>query len=171
MRASGGGSGGGGSGKGVGAGGVEDSWAVKAFNNGDYSPEVIQALLDMGFTQADIDDAIRKAKGGAAGAGAGQSALPAWYYSPARESFQDYISRLNANTNANTNTSTFKDKDTAAAYLKSKGVKNDVIAGLVTATEWARTRNSYLTTGQGGAIAKYKSYQEYLSAFVKYALS
>ena len=55
----------------------------------------------------------------------------------------------------------------ATAYIKSNGGS---ASGLMTSSEWARHRNSYLQTGKGNAeAANYSSYTEYLKDFVEYA--
>ena len=55
----------------------------------------------------------------------------------------------------------------AAAYIKANGGS---ASGLMTGQEWARHKNSYDMSGQGGAESKnYSSYLEYLKDYVEYA--
>lgn len=57
----------------------------------------------------------------------------------------------------------------ATAYIKANGGST---SGLMTSSEWARHKNSYDMSGQGGSEVKnYSSYEEYLKDYVEYATS
>ncbi len=59
----------------------------------------------------------------------------------------------------------------AVSYMKANGVDSGAASGIMTAREWARRKNSYQQTGQGGAEVKnYSSYKEYLQDVVAYHL-
>ena len=61
---------------------------------------------------------------------------------------------------------TGKTYDAAVSYLADKGIN---ASGIMTASEWQRRKNSYNSSGQGGAEVKnYSSYQAYLKAITEY---
>ena len=59
----------------------------------------------------------------------------------------------------------------AVAYMKSNGVNGAKASGVMTQDEWNRRKYSYQTTGQGNeAVKSFKTYSEYLTAYVNYAI-
>ena len=52
--------------------------------------------------------------------------------------------------------------------MKAKGVN---ASGIMTASEWQRRKNSYQSSGQGGAEVKnYSTYKAYLAAITEYLI-
>ena len=65
-------------------------------------------------------------------------------------------------------TGTFTTYGEAVAHIKANGGS---AAGLMDSSTWARHRNSYLTTGQGGSeVKEFATYRDYLAWFVNYAI-
>lgn len=59
----------------------------------------------------------------------------------------------------------------AVAYMKSNGVPSVNAAGAMTKNEWQRRKSSYQNYGTGGAeVRDFNSYEEYLSAYVAFAM-
>lgn len=62
----------------------------------------------------------------------------------------------------------FSTYEAAASYLKKNGVSS---SGLMTRSEWGSRRGSYQNYGQGGSeVVDYGSYDEYLNAYVEFAI-
>ena len=62
--------------------------------------------------------------------------------------------------------------DDAVATLIKAGAPDAVIEGLLTSSAWNNARHAYLRTGEGDeAVSAYKTYDEYLSAYVTKALN
>ena len=63
------------------------------------------------------------------------------------------------------------DYKSAYDYVVSKGVPKSNAAGIMTREEWARRKNSYNSTGQGGAEVKnYSSYADYLADIAEFMI-
>jgi hypothetical protein len=75
-----------------------------------------------------------------------------------------FINRVTNNPRTTKTTFNGSTYNEAVSYMKSKGVST---AGVLTASEWSRRKSSYSMTGIGNAAVKnYKSYAEYLRAYV-----
>lgn len=58
------------------------------------------------------------------------------------------------------------------AYMEANGVPPGEASGMMTHAEWQRRKNSYLSSGQGGAEVKnYDSYTDYIKDYVEYKTS
>ena len=65
----------------------------------------------------------------------------------------------------------FSNYSEAVAYMKENGVPNGNASGAMTQSEWARHKNSYQQSGQGGTeVTEYDSYADYLTAYVQYCI-
>ena len=59
----------------------------------------------------------------------------------------------------------------AVAYMESNGVPSTNATGAMTKNEWQRRKSSYQNYGTGGAeVRDFNSYEEYLAAYVEYAM-
>ena len=59
----------------------------------------------------------------------------------------------------------------AVSYMKANGVPSANASGVMTAQEWSRRKASHSASGTGNSEVKnYSNYQEYLQAFVEYAV-
>lgn len=59
----------------------------------------------------------------------------------------------------------------AVNFMKSHGVPDAYVSGVMTEFEWTRRKQSSQFSGAGGAeVANYSSYREYLADFVEYAV-
>jgi hypothetical protein len=83
------------------------------------------------------------------------------YTTAGKDAFINRVTNNPRTTKTTFNGSTYNE---AVSYMKSKGVST---AGVLTASEWSRRKSSYSMTGIGNAAVKnYKSYAEYLRAYV-----
>ena len=84
---------------------------------------------------------------------------------PRRDTIKTGVEPKKAN---NTNKFTGITYNEAVDYLKAKGVN---ASGIMTASEWQRRKNSYQSSGQGGAEVKnYSTYKAYLAAITEYLI-
>lgn len=155
----GGGSGsGGGSSSGSGSSGNSGSGGGgSTYNNGDYSEDIVKrAQAFVGASQdgkwGQDSAAVAKSRG--------------------YKSLKDVVARMGVKSPSENNThEKIRDIAEAQAYLLANGVHGRA-GDILTGTEWQRRRNSYKSTGQGGAeVANYDTYEDYLTDIVVYLVN
>lgn len=122
-----------------------------------------QATFDEGVRQFEESQAANATGGGSGSVSGGGGNTPSGdpYDNGGNESDTEKKDNPSAFTG-----STYED---AVSYVKANGGD---YAGIMTASEWTRRRNSYKSSGQGGAEVKnYSSYKEYLAAITEYLIS
>lgn len=158
-----GGSGRGGSSSGSGGNTDTVQAAVNAFQAGDRSDATIQALLDAGYTEADIKAAGYT--GDYFTRNGGRRIVDAWERLTPQQ-----LEQQRAELEAHTGLSSVTNYDSAISYMRSAGVDSSVRSGLMTRNEWTRRKASLSQYGTGSAEVKnYNSYQDYVRDYCEYA--
>ena len=137
-----------GTGSGSGSGGNSGG---SSYNNGGYGSDVVRQAQK--FVGASAD--------GMWGADSAAKAKAAGY-----NSIADVVKAMGNKTSAFTG----GDWTAATAYLMEREISPTLLSNMaMDRTTWQRHKNSYNSTGQGGAeVANYGTYNEYLAAIVNY---
>lgn len=131
----------------------------KNYNNGGLSDAQVKRLQAVLGVTADgyYGEKSKKAAGGLS----------------AEQAYAKYIG-TGEKDESGTSATPFNGKtyEDAVAYAKSNGVPGAEASNIMTRTEWARRKNYYQSTGQGGAEVKnYNTYQDYLNDITEYLVS